>query len=43
MDQKIERYGALAWRITDPATLEGIALLIKRREARMLHPAEPDL
>jgi hypothetical protein len=40
LDLKIEQYRALARRITDQLTLDGIALLIKRMEARKaaLHP-----
>jgi hypothetical protein len=42
LDQKSKQYRALARRITDLATLETIALLIKRMGARKasLHPAE---
>jgi hypothetical protein len=30
LEEKIERYRALARRVTDQATLEGIAMLIRR-------------
>jgi len=41
LDEKIEHYRALARRVTDQVTLEAIALLIKKMEARKaaLHPA----
>jgi hypothetical protein len=41
LDEKIERYGALARRVTDQRMLEAIASLIKQMEARKtaLHPS----
>jgi hypothetical protein len=40
LEEKIERYRALARRVTDKATLEGIAMLIEKMEANKaaLHP-----
>jgi hypothetical protein len=42
LDEKIERYRALARRVTDRMTLDAIARLIKKMEARKaaLHPAD---